>query len=107
EVILLDVGKQEDAPAGRLGLVGDIRRGKSLVGILVIVIGEADLFQVVGALHASGGLADLLDRGQEQADQNGDDCNDHPQLDESECASCPSPVASHDYVSTRIWTNEQ
>jgi hypothetical protein len=40
------------------------------------VQGQADLPQVVLALGALGGGADLLDGGQEQADQDGDD-GDH------------------------------
>jgi hypothetical protein len=36
---------------------------------------------VVGALHAVGGLADFLDRGQQQADQDGNDRDDNKQLD--------------------------
>jgi hypothetical protein len=46
--------------------------------------GQADLFQVVLAAHPGGRLADLLDGGQEQADQDGDDGDHHQQLDERE-----------------------
>ena len=45
---------------------------------------EADLLQVVLALGPGGGLADLLHGGQQQADQDGDDRDDHQQLDERE-----------------------
>src|SRR5262245_41359545 len=48
--------------------------------------GEADLLEVVDALGASGCLADLLDRGEEQADQDGDDRDHHQQLDQGEAA---------------------
>jgi hypothetical protein len=49
-----------------------------------IVDREADLLEIVRALHAGGGIADLLDRGQQQADQDGDDCDDDEQLDQGE-----------------------
>jgi hypothetical protein len=45
---------------------------------------QADLVQVVLALEACGGLADLLDGGQEHADQDRDDRDDHQQLDQGE-----------------------
>ena len=45
---------------------------------------QAELFQVVLALHAVGGLTHLLHGRQKQAHQNGNDRNDHQQLDECE-----------------------
>src|SRR5262245_9187933 len=56
-----------------------------------IVKGQADLLEVVLALHARGGLAHLLDGGQQQADKDGDDCYHHQQLDQRERLSrtCP------------------
>src|SRR5262249_55156210 len=39
-------------------------------------------FKVVGTLHAGRRLADLLDGGQEQADEDGDDGDHHQQLDQ-------------------------
>jgi len=38
---------------------------------------EGDLPKVVLAPGEGGGLADLLDRGQEEADQDGDDSDHH------------------------------
>jgi len=46
------------------------------------VQGHADLVEVVFALGVGGGLADLLDRGHQQADQNRDDGDHHQQLDQ-------------------------
>jgi hypothetical protein len=46
--------------------------------------GEADLLQVVAALHAVGRLAHLLDRRQQQADEDGDDRYHDQQLDQRE-----------------------
>ena len=48
---------------------------------------QAELLHVVLTLHAGGGLADLLDGGQQQADQDGDDGDHHQQLDEGEAVS--------------------
>src|SRR5262249_21770681 len=40
------------------------------------------LLEVVGALHAVGGLPNFLHGGEQQADQDGDDGNDDQELDE-------------------------
>jgi hypothetical protein len=55
------------------------------------VAGERELLQVVLALHATGRLADLLDRGEEQPDQDGNDGDDDQQFDEGE----PSAGGTH------------
>jgi len=46
--------------------------------------GQRDLLEVVGALDAGGGLAHLLDGGQQEADEDGDDGDHHQQLDQRE-----------------------
>src|SRR5262249_14666483 len=51
-------------------------------GALVVVTAQGKLLHVVLALRALGRLADLLHRGQQQADENGDDGNHHQQLDQ-------------------------
>jgi hypothetical protein len=52
------------------------------------VQGEVDLLEIVETAKASGGLADLLDGGQEQANENGNDGYHHQQLDQREtCAT--------------------
>jgi hypothetical protein len=48
---------------------------------VVVLDGETDLLQVVGASGAVGGLADLLDRGQKQAHQATDDPDHDEQFD--------------------------
>ena len=45
---------------------------------------DADLLHVVAALDAGRGAADLLHGGQQQADKNRDDGDDHQQLDQRE-----------------------
>src|SRR5207249_960327 len=47
--------------------------GQLPVGVVTVVGGQAELLEVVGALDAGGGLAHLLHRRQQQADQHGDD----------------------------------
>ena len=48
---------------------------------------EAQLFQVVSAFNAVRRLADFLDGGEEQADQDGDDGDDDEQLNEGKAAA--------------------
>src|SRR5258707_1329436 len=50
----------------------------------VVLQGDADLLEVVGALQASGGGTHLLHGGQQQADQDTDDGNHYQELDEGE-----------------------
>ena len=54
---------------------------------VVIVQGQPHLLEVVLALRPPGGLAGGLDGGEEQADQDGDDGDDHQQLDQREAAA--------------------
>ena len=66
-----------------------------LIGLLLPAVqGEADLLEVVGAFHAGGGLPHLLDGGQQQPDQHGDDRDHHQQLDQRERR--PAGVTEHD-----------
>src|SRR5262249_12074145 len=65
--------------------------------VVVGVQGDADLLEVVLALGAGGGFADLLDGGQQQADQDGDDGDHDQQFDEGEGSAAPhgrSPFGS-------------
>jgi hypothetical protein len=54
---------------------------------MIIVHREAELFEIVGALRATGCLASGLNGRQEQGDQDGNDCNHHQQLDQREASS--------------------
>lgn len=47
-----------------------------------VVNRQSDLFEVVAALHSSGRFARLLNRGQEQSDENPNDGNHDQQFDE-------------------------
>jgi hypothetical protein len=58
---------------------------------------QADLLAVVLALNAGGRFADLLDGGDEQADEDGDDRDHHQQLNQREATPGRCPGArSHD-----------
>src|SRR5262249_9721584 len=87
---LLDVRQQprQEAPAvgrGRVVVVaGAGACGQVALGIVEAVAGDAELFEVVLTAHACGGLADLLDGGQQQADQDGYDGYHHQKLDQCE-----------------------
>ena len=70
---MLDVRQQvEKVGAKRAGggrIIADGGR-QVLMRVVVVVSGQAELLEVVRALHAAGGLADLLHRGQQQPDQD-------------------------------------
>ena len=84
QVVLLDVRQQ--VRLGREPVGVDASR-ELAVGVVVVVQGQPDLLQVVLALHPGGGLADLLDGGQQQADQDRDDRDHDQQLDQREPGS--------------------
>ena len=52
------------------------------VGVVAVVDRQDQLFEVVGALGTSGRFPHLLDGGQEQADEDGDDGDHHQQLNQ-------------------------
>ena len=58
--------------------------GKTIHCGMVIVQCQSELFEIVGALHSSGGFSCGLDGGQEQADQDADDGDDDQKFDEGE-----------------------
>src|SRR5688572_2482034 len=78
--VLLDVredGLHPGAPAlvlsSRPGIILDVHvlaGRKDLAGVMVVVKGQANLLEVVGALQTCGRLANLLDRGDKQGDQD-------------------------------------
>ena len=49
--------------------------------VVIIVQTEPDLLQIVDALNAPGRLAGGLHGRQQKTDENGDNCDDHQQLD--------------------------
>src|SRR5262249_38388408 len=65
--------------------------GELTVAVVEVVDGQPDLLEVVLALDACGGLADLLDGGQQQPDEDRYDCYDHQQLDQREPGAPEKP----------------
>jgi hypothetical protein len=57
-----------------------LTHGKHLADVVVIVNGQRNLLQVIGALHAPRRLAGGLNSRQQQGDQNANDGNHHQQL---------------------------
>ncbi len=68
------------------------RRGKGLERVLVVEQPQAQLFEVVRALRAAGGLAGGLHGGQQQGDQNANKGDHHQQLDQRERTAAASTV---------------
>ena len=62
EPVLLDEREDEHVPAELVGKLAGL--GKAAVGAVEVVQPNAELLEVVGALHAIGGLAHLLHRRQ-------------------------------------------
>ena len=68
----------------------DVEVGQVPLGRVVAVGRQTDLLEVVRAADPGGGLADLLDRGQQQSDQDGSDGDHDQQLDERKRPSLPT-----------------
>src|SRR5262249_26875570 len=60
--------------------------GQHVVDVQVVVGGQGELLEVVGALHPPAGLARRLPGRQEQGDEQADDRDDDQQLDQGEAA---------------------
>ena len=75
-------GKSRRFCVGSVG-VGHQAGWETLVCAVVVLHGQPELLEVVGALDAIGGLAHPLHGRNQQADEDGDDANDNQQFDES------------------------
>src|SRR5207249_4191264 len=103
--VLLDEGQDMVAPgplaavrgaggSGARRVPAALRESADLV--VEAVEGDADLFEVVLALETHRDLADFLHRGQQQADQDGDDGDDHQELDQREAnRGAPGTASCH------------
>ncbi len=93
-------------PGNRDGgiLVRGCERRQHLVRVVDGMGRQAELFQIVAALHPVRGFTDLLHGRQQQADKNGDDGNHDQQLDEGEALPHPPdlPDRSGHVLSLRI-----
>src|SRR5262249_34416472 len=70
--------------AGQRPAVGTPGGRKEAPRVVEVVQGQAQLLEVVGTLHTAGRLAHLLDGGEQEADEDGDDGDHHQQLDQRE-----------------------
>src|SRR5262249_53347087 len=90
QVILLHVRQREEDPTSLvIAPAASIALGERAIGVMVAVASQRQLFQVVLALHAVRGFANLLNGWQQQADQNGNDGDDHQQFDQGEASAGP------------------
>src|SRR5262249_25252099 len=78
---LLDVRLDQLRPGVGVPVVELAAIGELLVGVVVVVAGQRQLLQVVGALGTGRRLAHLLHGGDQQADKDGNDGNHDQQLD--------------------------
>src|SRR5262249_12348317 len=85
-VALLDVRQSLVSPAS---LAGTVEAWHALLGIDVVVDGDADLLQVVQALRACRGVPDLLHGRDKKTDEDSDNGDDDQQLDQCETESPP------------------
>src|SRR5262249_60693433 len=94
-IVLLDVGQQVGGPAParcRVGgpvavrACGPVAGRQGLVSVVVVVQAQADLVEVVAALDAGGGRADVLHGGHQRPEENGTDGDDGEQHDHREGA---------------------
>ncbi len=61
-----------------------LRQGKLVVDIVIVVEGKTELLEVVAALCPPCCFPGLLNGWEKQCDQDGDDGDDHQQLNERE-----------------------
>jgi hypothetical protein len=74
-----EIEKEVAVIAGRTGPTGKPAKGggKAMAGIMKVMSGQAELFELIGTFRPRRGLAHLLHRGQEQANQDSDNRNNH------------------------------
>ena len=65
---------------------------QALKRVVIVLQRQANLLEMVAALHAAGGLAGGLHGGQQQRDQHADDGDHHQQLDKSETTFSHTPA---------------
>ena len=70
----------------RLGVHGNATRERA-DGCVVVVQSQTNLFEIVGALNAPGGLSGRLHGWEQEGDQDGNDCDDHQQFDQGKTTS--------------------
>ena len=90
---MLQIGQYAHAPVGAVfdtdltpGAAAARSVGKPLEGIMVGMHGQANLLEVVAALHPPCSFASSLDGRQQQTNQNADDCNHDQQFNQGKSA---------------------
>src|SRR5579875_51521 len=64
------------------GIAPETGRQLAIVGPCTVLYGKAELLEVILTLHAVSSFTDFLHRWQEQTNQDGNDGDDHQQLDQ-------------------------
>src|SRR5262249_29449621 len=102
EGALLDIGKDQWEPVrARKAVICGIAAApdqtlrQHLVGIMVAVKRDAELFEVVAALSSGCRLAHFTDCGQQETNQNGDDGDHDQQLDQGERVATWASASRH------------
>ena len=54
---------------------------------MLVLAGQTELMEIIGAADASGSVTNLLDSRKQQTDQDADDGNDYEQFDKCESLS--------------------
>src|SRR5262249_14568157 len=88
KIVLLQVREYDDRPGDAPIHVEPSRRDRP-VSVMVIVDRHANLLEVVSTSATGGGLADFLDRRQQERDEDADNGNHHQQFDEGKPATLP------------------
>src|SRR5262249_26137401 len=106
DVASFDIGQDLESPARELrwpdsrlpgsGVGGGVYPATAAVGeiaqrVVMVVEGNAELLQVVGATDAARGLADLLNGRHQQPDQDGNDGYHHQKLNQGKARSLRLP----------------
>ena len=91
--VLFDVRQEENRRAERAAVTVGVVRAETdhraggregVVGVVVVLDGQPELFQVVRALHTTGGFASGLDGREKQTNEDTDDRDNDQQFDEGE-----------------------
>ena len=92
--VLFDVRKQEHdgSETAGFGAVVNVRgtaeqrarRRQTVVRVVIVLDGETELLEVVGALHTTSRFTRRLDGGEKETDQNADDRDNDQQFNQGE-----------------------
>jgi len=120
QVVLLDKRQSVDQPCSMIAAPVAVVRGpqpteltawrEPIIGVMVIVQRQPDLLQVVRALHTPRRFTNLLDRWQQQSNQNCNDGDDYQEFDEGEPAAASITPTDREngekHLSTQVGTRD-